>query len=104
LPPPFAEAAAVAGKIATALHDLRHRHVIRLDIKRRNGPRSGERVQFDFGLSRHEALYCAAEESFGIARHWHRVLRIDMIPFMTSRTLTRRLLPPVLAPGINGST
>jgi hypothetical protein len=32
------------------------------------------------------------------------VLKINMIPFTTSRTLTRRLLPPSLAGGIIGST
>src|SRR5437016_4320081 len=45
--------------------------------------------------------------SFGIARHWHPVLKIYMIPFITSRTSTWRLLPPRLAGGINavlGST
>jgi hypothetical protein len=40
--------------------------------------------------------------SFGIARHW--VSRTHMIPFITSRPSTRRLLPPRLAGGINGST
>src|SRR5260221_11722900 len=42
--------------------------------------------------------------SFGIARHWHPVLKIYMIPFIPSRTSTWRLLPPRLAGGINGST
>src|SRR5439155_17971895 len=42
--------------------------------------------------------------SFGIARHWHPVLKIYMIPFITSRTSIWRLLPPRLAGGINGST
>src|SRR5262245_65881821 len=42
--------------------------------------------------------------SFGIARHWHPVLKIYMIPFITSRTSTWRLLPPRLSGGINGST
>src|SRR3981081_4544285 len=42
--------------------------------------------------------------SFGIARHWHPVLKIYIIPFITSRSSTWRLLPPRLAGGINGST
>src|ERR1700716_610020 len=42
--------------------------------------------------------------SFGIARHWHPVLKIYIIPFITSRSSTGRLLPPRLAGGINGST
>src|SRR5260370_37256193 len=42
--------------------------------------------------------------SFGIARHWHPVLKIYIIPFITSRPSTWRLLPPRLAGGINGST
>src|SRR5258707_7414794 len=42
--------------------------------------------------------------SFGIARHWHPVLKTYMIPFITSRSSTWRLLPPRLAGGINGST
>ena len=33
-------------------------------------------------------------KSFGIARHWHPVLKTYMIPFITSRTSTWRLLPP----------
>ena len=41
--------------------------------------------------------------SFGIARHWHPVLKTYMIPFITSRSSTWRLLPPRLAGGINGS-
>src|SRR3981189_3386300 len=41
--------------------------------------------------------------SFGIARHWHPVLKIYIIPFITSRSSTWRLLPPRLAGGINGS-
>jgi hypothetical protein len=41
--------------------------------------------------------------SFGIARHWHPVLRTYMIPFITSRTSTERLLPPALAGGISGA-
>src|SRR5258708_18452726 len=43
---------------------------------------------------------CAGGRSFGIARHWHPVLKIYMIPFITSRTSTWRLLPPRLAGGI----
>ena len=40
--------------------------------------------------------------SFGIAAHWHPVLRIYIRPLTTSRTLTVRLLPPRLANGIMG--
>lgn len=40
----------------------------------------------------------------GVARHWHPVLRTYMIPFITSRRLTVRLLPRHLAGGINGAT
>src|SRR5258708_11918927 len=47
---------------------------------------------------------CAGGRSFGTARHWHPVLKIYMIPFITSRTSTWRLLPPRLAGGINTST
>lgn len=36
LPLPFAEVAAIGGKIATALHDLHRQHVIHLDIKPSN--------------------------------------------------------------------
>src|SRR5258707_12275239 len=42
--------------------------------------------------------------SLGTARHWHPVLKIYIIPFITSRSSTWRLLPPRLAGGINGST
>src|SRR5258707_1921031 len=42
--------------------------------------------------------------SFGIARHWHPVLKTYMIPFITSRTSMWRLFPPDLAGGISGST
>src|SRR6202040_2870811 len=41
---------------------------------------------------------------FETARHWHPVLNTYMIPFITSRTSTWRLLPPRLAGGINDST
>jgi hypothetical protein len=37
-------------------------------------------------------------------RHWQPVLRMYITPFMTARMSTRRLPPPRLAGGINGST
>ena len=39
----------------------------------------------------------------GIARHWQPVLRIYIRPFITSRRLTDRLLPPGLPGGIKGA-
>jgi hypothetical protein len=39
----------------------------------------------------------------GIARHWQPVLRMYIRPFITSRRLTDRLLPPGLAGGIKGA-
>src|SRR5262249_10004628 len=54
--------------------------------------------------SRYSKSVLRGGRSFGIARHWHPVLKIYMIPFITSRTSTWRLLPPRLAGGINGST
>jgi hypothetical protein len=49
------------------------------------------------------------EQALGLGRsrgwsghvHWHPVLKIYMIPFLTSRTSTWRLLPPRSAGGIN---
>jgi len=43
-------------------------------------------------------------KSFGIARHWHPVLKTYMIPFITSRTSTWRRLPPRLAGRIKAPT
>ena len=43
-------------------------------------------------------------KSFGMYRHWQPVLRMYITPFMTARMSVRRLPPPRLAGGINGST
>ena len=66
LPLGFAEAAAIAAKIATALADLHRQNVIHHDIK----PSSimfrptGEAVLIDFGLSHHNRLPDLLQEEF----------------------------------------
>ena len=58
LPLPYADAVAIALKIAQALDDLHRQHVIHLDVKPSNvmfRP-SGEAVLLDFGLSHHDHL------------------------------------------------
>jgi len=68
LPLPCEEAAAIAGKIATALADLHRQNVIHHDIK----PSSimfrptGEAVLIDFGLSHHNQLPDLLQEEFRI--------------------------------------
>jgi eukaryotic-like serine/threonine-protein kinase len=68
LPLPYEEAAAIAGKIATALADLHRQNVIHHDIK----PSSimfrptGEAVLIDFGLSHHNQLPDLLQEEFRI--------------------------------------
>ncbi|HQR45210.1 MAG TPA: bifunctional serine/threonine-protein kinase/universal stress protein [Thermoanaerobaculia bacterium] len=68
LPLPPEEVAALGAKIATALHDLHHQHVVHLDVKPSNiliRP-TGEAVLVDFGLARHDQLPDLMEEQFRI--------------------------------------
>jgi hypothetical protein len=46
----------------------------------------------------------AKGKSFGIDHYWQPALRMYITPFMTARMSVRRLPPPRLAGGINGST
>jgi len=68
LPLAYEEAAAIAGKIATALADLHRQNVIHHDIKPSSvmfRP-SGETVLIDFGLSHHNLLPDLLQEEFRI--------------------------------------
>jgi serine/threonine protein kinase len=68
LPLPYADAVAIALKIAQALDDLHGQHVIHLDIKPSNvmfRP-SGEAVLLDFGLSHHDRLPDLMQEEFRV--------------------------------------
>jgi len=68
LPLPYADAAAIALKIAQALDDLHRQHVIHLDVKPSNvmfRP-SGEAVLLDFGLSHHDHLPDLMREEFRV--------------------------------------
>ncbi len=68
LPLPYAEAAAIALKIAQALDDLHRQHVIHLDVKPSNvmfRP-TGEAVLLDFGLSHHDHLPDLMQEEFRV--------------------------------------
>ena len=56
-PLPAGEVAAIGAKIAFALHDIHHQHVIHLDLKPSNVIlRKDDAVLIDFGLSRHDQL------------------------------------------------
>ena len=66
LPLPYDEVAEIGVRIATALDDLHHQHVIHLDIKPSNimvRP-SGEAVLLDYGLSHHQQLPDLMQEEF----------------------------------------
>ena len=68
LPLPYADAVAIALKIAQALDDLHRQHVIHLDIKPSNvmfRP-SSEAVLLDFGLSHHDHLPDLMQEEFRV--------------------------------------
>jgi serine/threonine protein kinase len=68
LPLPYADAVAIALKIAQALDDLHRQHVIHLDVKPSNvmfRP-SGEAVLLDFGLSHHDHLPDLMQEEFRV--------------------------------------
>jgi serine/threonine protein kinase len=68
LPLPYAEATAIALKIAQALADLHRQHVIHLDVKPSNvmfRP-TGEAVLLDFGLSHHDHLPDLMQEEFRV--------------------------------------
>ncbi len=67
LPLPPLEVAAIAAKVATALHDLHGQHVIHLDIKPSNiilRDPDGEAVLIDYGLSHHVQLPDLMDEEF----------------------------------------
>ena len=56
-PLPENDVAAIGAKIAFALHDIHHQHVIHLDLKPSNVIlRGNNAVLIDFGLSRHDQL------------------------------------------------
>ncbi len=58
LPLPYEEVADIGMKVATALDDIHHQHVIHLDVKPSNimfRP-GGEAVLLDYGLARHDQL------------------------------------------------
>jgi nucleotide-binding universal stress UspA family protein len=65
-PLPPAEAAALMGKVAAAVHDLHRQDVIHFDLKPANVRlrASGEAVLLDFGLARHGRLPDLAGEEF----------------------------------------
>jgi serine/threonine protein kinase len=58
LPLPAEEVAAIGARVAVALSNLHHQHVVHLDIKPSNilTRPSGEAVLIDYGLSRHQDL------------------------------------------------
>ena len=62
-----------------------------------------DRARRRSSTSRDSRAPCCVGVGLLIARHWHPVLKTYMIPFITSRSSTWRLLPPRLAGGINGS-
>ncbi len=66
LPLPYAEAVAIAAKIADALDDLHRQHVIHHDIKPSNimFRASGEAVLVDYGLACHDQLPDLLQEEF----------------------------------------
>ncbi len=65
-PLPAGEVARIGAKVADALHDIHHQHVIHLDIKPSNIilREDGEAVLIDFGLSRHDQLPDLVAEEF----------------------------------------
>ncbi len=66
LPLPYTEVADLGVRIATALDDLHHQHVVHLDVKPSNilmRP-SGEAVLIDYGLSHHDHLPDLMQEEF----------------------------------------
>lgn len=67
-PRPLSEVLEVSARMATAVHELHHQHVIHLDLKPANFMQrlSGEMVCVDFGLSRHEHLPDLLAEEFTI--------------------------------------
>jgi serine/threonine protein kinase len=68
LPLPYDEVAEIGVKIAQALDDIHHQHVVHLDIKPSNimfRP-TGEAVLLDFGLSHHDQLPDLMQEEFRV--------------------------------------
>jgi nucleotide-binding universal stress UspA family protein len=65
-PLPTEEVAALGAKVATALHDVHHQHVIHLDIKPSSVlfRASGEAVLIDFGLAHHTQFPDLLAEEF----------------------------------------
>lgn len=65
-PLPTDEIARIGAKVADALHDIHHQHVIHLDVKPSNIilREDGEAVLIDFGLSRHDQLPDLVAEEF----------------------------------------
>ncbi len=65
-PLPAEEVALIGAKVADALHDIHHQHVIHLDLKPSNIilREDGEAVLIDFGLSRHDQLPDLVAEEF----------------------------------------
>lgn len=65
-PLPSERVAELGAKIAAALHDIHHQHVIHHDLKPSNVMlrESGEAVLIDFGLSRHDQLPDLLAEEF----------------------------------------
>jgi len=65
-PLPPDEVAAIGARIAFALHDIHHQHVIHLDLKPSNVIlRDDDAVLIDFGLSRHDQLPDLIQEEAG---------------------------------------
>jgi serine/threonine protein kinase len=66
LPLPYAEAIAIAARIAAALHELHRQNVIHHDIKPSNimFRSSGDAVLLDYGLARHDQLPDLMQEEF----------------------------------------
>jgi len=68
LPLPYDDVAEIGVKIAQALDDIHHQHVVHLDIKPSNimfRP-TGEAVLLDFGLSHHDQLPDLMQEEFRV--------------------------------------